>query len=103
VWIDTFLVPEEVRVGEIQQIQAAEQLHPRELNQIDREEGCQKTEREAAQKPVPQRLLVSRAWKTKNHDGHDQCVVGTEQAFKGDEQTNGDEIGAGDIQGLCPS
>ena len=38
------------------------------------------------------------AWKPEDHDGHDQCIVGTEQAFEGNEQTNCDEIGAGDVQ-----
>ena len=36
--------------------------------------------------------------KAQDHDGHDQRVVGAEQAFEGDEQPDGDEIGAGDVQ-----
>jgi hypothetical protein len=41
---------------------------------------------------------VPRPWKAKDHDRHDQRVVGAEQALEHDEQTNGDEIGAGDVQ-----
>ena len=84
--IDTFFLPEEVRIRQIQQIKAAEQLHQREPNQIDGEQRRQNAERKAAQQPIAQRLLMFGAWKTQDHDGHDQRVVGAEEAFEGDEQ-----------------
>ena len=37
--IVAFLVPEEVRVRQVQQVEAAEQLHPRDPDEVDGEQG----------------------------------------------------------------
>ena len=82
----------EVLPGQIQQVAAAEQLHPRDPDQIDGEHGGQDAQAEAADQSVAEGLLLIASWQAQHHDGHDQRVVGAEEAFEGDEQGDGNEI-----------
>jgi hypothetical protein len=50
-----------------------------------------------------QRLLVLSLGKAQHHDGHHQGVVRAEQAFEGDEECDGDEIGGREVQEDVPS
>ena len=46
----------------------------------------------AADQPIAQRLVVLGPRQAQHHDGHDQRVVGAEQALEDDEQADGGEI-----------
>jgi len=97
---------EEVRVGQVQQVETADQLHPRQLNQVDRQERRDDAHGESADQPVAQRLLVLAARQPQDHDGHDEGVIRAQQTFERDEQTDGDEIRRLDVQDLnatCPA
>ena len=92
-WRSALLRPrEEVLVRQIQQVQRAEQLHDRQLDQVDREQDGNDAERERADDAVAERL---RCWSTRQpeheHREHER-VVGAEQPFEHDEQTNRQEV-----------
>ena len=77
---------EEVLEGEIEQIGGADQLHPAERDQLDREQRREDAERERADDAVAQRLLLLCARQAEDQDGQHQRVVGAEQALEQHEQ-----------------
>ena len=50
--------------------------------------------------PVAQRLALLGPGQPQHQYGENHGVVGAQQPFEGDEQRDGDEIGAGDVQAL---
>jgi hypothetical protein len=90
----------EVRVGEIQKVEAAEQADPTHLNERRCQQRGDDAKREAADQAVPQRSAVLRLWQPQHHDRHHQRVVGAEQPFQRHEQRDGNEISRLDVQGL---
>jgi hypothetical protein len=82
----------EVNNREIEEVGAARELHPGDADEVRREKGGERAEGEAADESVTQRLLVVGPRQAQHHDGHDQRVVGAEQALEDDEQPDGREI-----------
>ncbi len=87
--------------GQVGQVQAAEQFDPRDLNQVDREQRRDESKGKPSDEPVMQRLLVLLLRQSQHHDGHDERVVGAEQAFEHDEHADGDEVGKVEIEHVC--
>ena len=92
------LTAEEVLVDEIQQIARADQLHPAQPDQVDRQQRRDRAEREGADDAVAQRLLLLRLGQAEHQHGQDHRVVGAQQPFERHEQRDGDEVGRRDIE-----
>jgi hypothetical protein len=69
-----------MRVGQVEQVEPAEQLHPPQSDQIDSQQRRDDSKAEGADEAVTERLLCSRP-ETEHHDRHDQRV-GAEEAFE---------------------
>ena len=57
-----------------------------------RQQRRENAEREAADEPVAQRLLVLIAGQPQHHDGHDERVVGAQQAFEHNQGADDEEV-----------
>jgi hypothetical protein len=80
-------------IGEIQQIQAAEQFYPSKLDEVHGEDRRHDPENEGTDQTVLQRLIVAILRQPEDHHRDHERVVGAQQAFERDQQTNGDKIG----------
>ena len=80
---------------------AAKQIRPAPMQHhdlhLDEVNGQQRGE-DPEGEPAPGCRIAGPSWssfgKAQDHDGHDQRVVGAEEAFEDDEQSDGDEVGA---------
>src|SRR6185436_893745 len=82
-----------MRVRQIHQVKPAGELHPAELDQIDREQGRKDAKAEGADQSVAKRGLTLLFRQPKDHHRDNEGVVGAEQPFEGDEERDGDEVG----------
>ena len=82
----------EVDGGQIHQIEAADELHPRDADEIGGEQGGENPEGEPADQAIAERLLVIGPGQPEHHDGHHQRVVGAEEPFEEDEDADGSEV-----------
>ena len=78
--------------GQVQQVAGADQLHPADRDQVDREQRREDAEDEGADDAVAQRLALLAARQAEHQDRQHQRVVGAEQPFEEHEQGDGDEI-----------
>ena len=78
--------PEEVLVRQPEQVQAADELHQRQLDHVRRKDDRQAAESEGADDAVPQRLLLLAPRQAEHEHGEHHGVVRAEQAFEEDEQ-----------------
>ena len=83
---------QEVLPRQIEQIPAADELHPGDTHQVDGQQRRDDPEDERAHHAVAERLLLLAARQAENHDRHDQGVVRAEQSFEEDEEPDGNEI-----------
>ena len=88
--------------GEIQQIEAAEQLHPGDADQIHREDRGDDPQGEPADQAEAQRLALVASREAQDHDGHHERVVGAEEPLQRDQQANRDEVGQLNVDHLFP-
>ena len=91
----------EVLDREVKKIEAAGQLHPRHVDQVDREPRRNQAENEGADQAVGERLLVGAPGQAKHHDGDHERVVRAQQAFQNDQKADGDEVEPGHEGILC--
>ena len=83
----------EVLPGEIQEIQAAEQLHPGDADQIYRQDRGDDPQGEPADQSEAQRLALVASREAQDHDGHHERVVGAEEPLQRHQQADGHEVG----------
>ena len=83
---------EEVVVGEVHEIEPAQQLDPADLDQVRRQKRRHDAERERPDQPIFECLFLIGASQAQDHHRQHQGVVGAQQSFEDDEETNGDEI-----------
>src|SRR5579862_8252628 len=80
-------------VRQVQEVRAAEELYPAQLDEIHREQRRDGAKRKSAHDAVAQRLALLLFRKTEREDGQHHRVVGAQQAFEQHEQRDGDEVG----------
>jgi hypothetical protein len=78
--------------GQIQQVATAQNLHPPHLNEIGGEHGRGNPEREGADQPIAQRLLLIAPRQAEDHHGQDERVVRAQQPFEDHQHPDGHEI-----------
>jgi MerR family transcriptional regulator, heat shock protein HspR len=66
----------------------AQQLHPREPDQVDRQQGGNRAEYERGRQAVAERQFLLAQGKPQNHRCDNERVVRAQEDFEGDEQTN---------------
>ena len=76
------LAAREVLIDEEQQIPGADDLHPGELDQIDREQRREAAEQEGAEDAVSQGLFLLGLRQAEHQHGQHHRVVGAEQPFE---------------------
>jgi hypothetical protein len=79
-------------VGEIHEIEPDQQLDPADLDQVRRQKRGHDAERERPDQPILECFFLIGASQPQDHHRQHQRVVGAEQSFEDDEETNGDEI-----------
>ena len=80
-------------VDQVEQVGRAGQLHPRQLNEVDRQQRGERPEAERAEDAVAQRFLLLLARQPEHQHRQHHGVVGTEQALQRHQQRDGDEVG----------
>ena len=76
----------EVLVGQMEQVEAAQELYPCDLDEIDREQRCDRAEEERTDQTVSEGVLLLRPGQAEDHDGDDQRIVGAEKPLEDDEE-----------------
>ena len=82
----------EVVEREVQQIAGADELHPPEPNQVGGEQRGNRAEREGADDPVAQRLLLPVLRQPEDQHRQHHGVVGAEQSLEHDQEPDRDEV-----------
>ncbi len=83
---------EEVRVREVQQVRAADELHPGEGHQVHGREDGEDPESKRAQDAVAKRLVLLAARETEDQDRQDEGIVGAQEALEEHQEADRDEI-----------
>ena len=80
-------------VDEVQQVDRAGQLYPRQRNEVDGEQRRERPEGERAEDAVAQRLLLLLARQPEHQHRQYHGVVGTEQTLERHQQRDRGEVG----------
>jgi hypothetical protein len=82
----------EVAVDEEQQVAGADHLHPRQADEVNRQQRCKCPEGKRAQDAVTERLTLLCFGEAENEHRQHHGVVGAQQTFERDEKRDSDEI-----------